>query len=75
LPDKYAVIKAQIPTALAMLVANFLLLYFLMQCARRLVLPSLPDTPYASILLPVPRRSSKCGPDQARSYSESRSAG
>lgn len=30
LPDKYAVIKAQIPTALAMLVANILLLYFLM---------------------------------------------
>jgi uncharacterized membrane protein len=30
LPDKYAVIKAQIPTALAMLVANVLLLYFLM---------------------------------------------
>jgi uncharacterized membrane protein len=28
--DKYAVIKAQIPTALAMLVANMLLLYFLM---------------------------------------------
>jgi uncharacterized membrane protein len=30
LPDKYAVIKAQVPTALAMLVANILLLYFLM---------------------------------------------
>jgi uncharacterized membrane protein len=30
LPDKYAVIKAQIPTALAMLVANIFLLYFLM---------------------------------------------
>ncbi len=30
LPNKYAVIKAQIPTALAMLVANILLLYFLM---------------------------------------------
>jgi uncharacterized membrane protein len=30
LPDKYAVIKAQIPTAVAMLVANILLLYFLM---------------------------------------------
>lgn len=30
LPDKYAVIKAQIPTALGMLVANILLLYFLM---------------------------------------------
>ncbi|MEX6677869.1 DUF979 domain-containing protein [Pseudomonas sp. W2Oct36] len=30
LPDKYAVIKAQIPTALVMLVANILLLYFLM---------------------------------------------
>ncbi|WP_285425691.1 DUF979 domain-containing protein [Pseudomonas sp. efr-133-TYG-103a] len=30
LPDRYAVIKAQIPTALAMLVANILLLYFLM---------------------------------------------
>lgn len=30
LPDKYAVIEAQIPTALAMLVANILLLYFLM---------------------------------------------
>lgn len=30
LPDKYAVIKAQILTALAMLVANILLLYFLM---------------------------------------------
>ncbi|MEX6665192.1 DUF979 domain-containing protein [Pseudomonas sp. W2-17] len=30
LPDKYAVIKAQIPTALAMMVANILLLYFLM---------------------------------------------
>jgi uncharacterized membrane protein len=30
LPDKYAVIKAQIPTALAMLVANIVLLYFLM---------------------------------------------
>jgi uncharacterized membrane protein len=30
LPDKYAVIKAQIPTALAMLVANILLLYCLM---------------------------------------------
>ena len=30
LPDKYAVIKAQIPTALAMLVTNILLLYFLM---------------------------------------------
>jgi uncharacterized membrane protein len=30
LPDRYAVIKAQIPTALAMLVANVLLLYFLM---------------------------------------------
>uniref|UniRef100_A0A7C2AWH6 DUF979 domain-containing protein n=1 Tax=Pseudomonas graminis TaxID=158627 RepID=A0A7C2AWH6_9PSED len=30
LPDKYAVIKAQIPSALAMLVANILLLYFLM---------------------------------------------
>ncbi|HEX8541593.1 MAG TPA: DUF979 domain-containing protein [Pseudomonas sp.] len=30
LPDKYAVIKAQIPTALPMLVANILLLYFLM---------------------------------------------
>ena len=30
LPDKYAVIKAQIPTALTMLVANILLLYFLM---------------------------------------------
>ena len=30
LPDKSAVIKAQIPTALAMLVANILLLYFLM---------------------------------------------
>ena len=29
LPDKYAVIKAQIPTAVAMLVANILLLYFL----------------------------------------------
>jgi len=30
LPDKYAVIKAQIPTALAMLVANIVLLYCLM---------------------------------------------
>jgi uncharacterized membrane protein len=30
LPDKYAVIKAQIPTAVAMLVANILLLYVLM---------------------------------------------
>jgi len=30
LPDKYAVIKAQIPTAVAMLVVNILLLYFLM---------------------------------------------
>ncbi|QSB18849.1 DUF979 domain-containing protein [Pseudomonas sp. 15A4] len=30
LPEKYAVIKAQIPTAVAMLVANILLLYFLM---------------------------------------------
>jgi uncharacterized membrane protein len=30
LPDKYAVIRAQIPTAVAMLVANILLLYFLM---------------------------------------------
>ncbi len=30
LPDKYAVIKAQIPTALPMLVANIVLLYFLM---------------------------------------------
>lgn len=30
LPDKYAVIKAQIPTALPMLVANIALLYFLM---------------------------------------------
>ncbi|MBD1553253.1 DUF979 domain-containing protein [Pseudomonas typographi] len=30
LPDKYAVIKAQIPTALAMLVVNVLLLYVLM---------------------------------------------
>ncbi|WP_296254811.1 MULTISPECIES: DUF979 domain-containing protein [unclassified Pseudomonas] len=30
LPDKYAVIKAQIPTALAMLVANIVLLYVLM---------------------------------------------
>jgi uncharacterized membrane protein len=30
LPDKYAVIKAQIPTALAMLVVNIVLLYVLM---------------------------------------------
>lgn len=30
LPDKYAVIKAQIPTALPMLLANIALLYFLM---------------------------------------------
>jgi uncharacterized membrane protein len=30
LPDKYAVIKAQIPTALPMLVVNIVLLYFLM---------------------------------------------
>lgn len=30
LPDKYAVIKAQIPTALPLLVVNILLLYFLM---------------------------------------------
>lgn len=30
LPDKYAVIKAQIPTALALLVANIVLLYLLM---------------------------------------------
>jgi uncharacterized membrane protein len=31
LPDKNAVIKAQIPTALALLLVNILLLYFLMQ--------------------------------------------
>jgi uncharacterized membrane protein len=30
LPDKYAVIKAQVPTALAMLVVNIVLLYVLM---------------------------------------------
>jgi len=30
LPDKNAVIKAQIPTALPLLVANIFLLYFLM---------------------------------------------
>jgi uncharacterized membrane protein len=30
LPDRYAVIKAQVPTALAMLVVNALLLYGLM---------------------------------------------
>jgi len=30
LPDRYAVIKAQIPTGLALLVANILLMYFMM---------------------------------------------
>jgi len=30
LPDKYAVIKAQMPTALMMLVVNIVLLYVLM---------------------------------------------
>jgi uncharacterized membrane protein len=30
LPDKYAVVKAQIPTALGILAANIVLLYFLM---------------------------------------------
>ena len=30
LPDKYAVIKAQIPTALVMLAVNIVLLYVLM---------------------------------------------
>ena len=30
LPDKYAVIKAQMPTALLMLVVNIVLLYVLM---------------------------------------------
>jgi hypothetical protein len=27
-----------------------------------------PDTPHAQVLLPVPGRSSECGPEQARSY-------
>jgi uncharacterized membrane protein len=30
LPDRHAVIKAQVPTALPLLVANIFLLYFLM---------------------------------------------